>query len=87
MNGSDIPMEPQRYPVPATVAAQQKPQMAALSADGQICVTDVGVDAGRQVAPLAREQSVGEMDPRAPGWTRRYVDFQWYKLQKLVTEI
>ena len=58
--------------------------MPALSADGQICAAEGVVDAGMEVLLPASKQSVGAMDPKAPGWIKRYVDLECYMLN--VTE-
>lgn len=67
VNDSDIPMQA----VAATMAGEYQPEVPALSADGQICAAEGMADAGREVLPPASEQSVGAMDPKAPGWIKR----------------
>lgn len=64
-------MEPLPYPVAATVGGQLQQQAPALMVEVQICAADTVVTAGRQDSPRVSEQSIGEMNSRAPGWTRR----------------
>ena len=42
-----------------------------LSVDGQICAAEGVADAGMEVLLPASKQSVGAMDPKAPGWIKR----------------
>ena len=56
---SNIRMEPLHYPVVALVEQQLAPKRE-VSADRQICV-----------AEGASEKSIGQIDPKTPGWTRR----------------
>ncbi|EMS57957.1 hypothetical protein TRIUR3_07883 [Triticum urartu] len=48
-----------------------QPDVPAFSADGQIYAAESMADAGREVLPPASKQSVGTMDPKAPGWIKR----------------
>ena len=52
--------------------------MRGVSGDGQICAAEGVADAGMEVLLPASKQSVGAMDPKAPGWIKRYVDLQCY---------
>ncbi|XP_044335558.1 uncharacterized protein [Triticum aestivum] len=57
--------------VAATTAAEQQPEVPVLSVDGQICAAEGVADAGMEVLLPASKQSVGAMDPKAPGWIKR----------------
>lgn len=82
---SEVPMEPLHYSVNAPPAGREQNQPPTESFDWQICVAE------------ASAQSIREIDPRAPGCTRRlmkigigrYVHARWPKtscyLQELCT--
>lgn len=57
-----------RYPAVATVA-DEIPPMAATSADGQMCAADGEATAEGDAEPQASQQSIGQIDPKMPGWT------------------
>lgn len=70
VNDNDLPSEPLHYPAFAE-GPEELPAMAAASAEGQICAAVGGVAAEVDVAPQASEQSIDQIDPKTPGWTRR----------------
>lgn len=69
-NDNDVAMEPLHYPAVATVAVELPP-MAAASADGQICAAEGAAPAEVDAEPEASEQSIRQIEPKTPGWTRR----------------
>ncbi|KAM3212852.1 hypothetical protein ACQJBY_065714 [Aegilops geniculata] len=63
-------MEPVHYPAVVTAAEELSP-MATGSVDGQICAMDGAVAAEGDNEPQASEKSIGQVDPKTPGWTHR----------------
>lgn len=72
MNDSEVPTEPTRYPV-VPVPASSLPAASASSADALICSPPHGATVEGGERPQASEHSIEQVDPQAPGWTRRYV--------------
>ncbi|KAM3309542.1 hypothetical protein ACQJBY_030670 [Aegilops geniculata] len=70
VNDSQLPVEPLQYPAMAT-EAEQLPPMATGSVQGQICAAEGGAIGDGEAEPQASEQSIGQIDPKTPGWTRR----------------
>lgn len=70
VNDNELPNEPLHYPAVATVA-DELPLMAAISADGQICAADGEATAEGDAEPHVSQQSIGQIDPKTPGWMRR----------------
>lgn len=70
VNNNELPMEPLHYPTVA-IGSDELPPMATASADGQACPADGVAAAGGDAEPQASEQSIGQIDPKTPGWTRR----------------
>uniref|UniRef100_A0A8R7PJT2 Uncharacterized protein n=1 Tax=Triticum urartu TaxID=4572 RepID=A0A8R7PJT2_TRIUA len=70
VNDSQLSMEPLHYPVMAT-EAEQLPAMANGSVEGQICAAEGGAVGDVEAEPQASKQSIGQIDPKTPGWTRR----------------
>lgn len=65
----EINDKPLHYPVVAPVVEQLAP-MRQVSAAGQICAA-AAADAEPEGSPQASKQSIGQIGPKAPGWTRR----------------
>ncbi|XP_037457338.1 uncharacterized protein LOC119328461 [Triticum dicoccoides] len=70
VNDSEIPMEPLHYPVLPTPAAGL-PAASASSADAIMCSATVVATGEEADQPQASEHSIEQIDPQAPGWTRR----------------
>lgn len=70
VNDNEVSMEPLHYPAVATVADQLSP-VAAASADGQICAVEGAAVMEADGEAQASEHSIGQIDPKTPGWTRR----------------
>lgn len=70
VDDNELPMEPLHFHAVA-IGADELPPMATASADGQICAADGGAAAEVDAEPQASEQSIGQIDPKTPGWTRR----------------
>lgn len=70
MNDSDIQLEPLHYSVARPIEEPLAP-MVEVNADGQICAAEGATDVVREGSPRALEHSIGQIDPRAPGWKRR----------------
>lgn len=67
-------VEPLRYHVAAAAGVLHQELAPALSGEAQICETPAVVAAERETSPQASEQSIGKMNPLAPGWTRMSED-------------
>ena len=70
VNDNELPLEPQLYPALAT-GTEELPPMATGSIGGQICAADVVAGAEGDDEPQASEQSIGQIDPKTPGWSRK----------------
>lgn len=70
VNDNELPMEPLHYPAVA-IGTAELPPMAIASADRQMCAAEGGLAADGDAEPQASEQSIGQIDPKTPGWTRR----------------
>lgn len=71
VNDNELPMEPLLYPAVAT-GGEELPPMSTGSVDGQVCAADVAAAAEGGDEPQASEQSIGQIDPKTLGWTRRW---------------
>ncbi|XP_037457121.1 uncharacterized protein LOC119328196 isoform X2 [Triticum dicoccoides] len=70
VNDSEIPTGPTRCPV-VPVPALSLPAASASSADALICSPPHGAAKDGRERPQGSENSIEQVDPQAPGWTRR----------------
>ncbi|XP_044428421.1 uncharacterized protein [Triticum aestivum] len=70
VNDNEIPTGPTRCPV-VPVPALSLPAASASSADALICSPPHGAAKDGRERPQGSENSIEQVDPQAPGWTRR----------------